>query len=142
MTSAAHKENAYLDLTILYVQCDYGPLLYYVHYMINPVKSMRMLTMKTSLERVLPQAYVTQYLLFKGCIDLNIKPHSYFNAMQLRYWYIDRVSTTAQHNAMHLKLKWMKYCNAVVGAEMDRYKHCNLNNADASEYEHSLSPVL
>ena len=39
--------------------------------------------------------------------------------MQLRYQCIDYLSTTAQHNALHLKFTSLQYPNAVVGAEME-----------------------
>ena len=59
--------------------------------------------------------------------------------MQLRYRYVDRLSTATQRNALHkfkwmqyLKFKWMQYRNVVVGSETEIRTH---RNADAVEYE-------
>ncbi len=40
----------------------------------------------------------------------------HYNAALCYRYSTDRLSTATQHNAVHLKTKWMQYCNGVLGA--------------------------
>ena len=50
-----------------------------------------------------------------------LKLHSYFTAMQLHYlnWLYWSLSSTTQHNTLHLTLKLIQYRNAVVDTETE-----------------------
>ncbi len=68
-----------------------------------------------------------------------LKVHSYSAATQLRYWWIDYLSTTAQDNTLHLDFTSLQtYCNKVVRAEMEIRPLQPYHNTDAMDYERSF----